>query len=255
MHPLSVFLEPTETTFKLRKVKDHLWEHELISEMMEGVNIILDRSIETYEIDKNHILINPKLRQEDAFLIIVKCLRLINQEHADPLRFHPDHAIIYNRLLYADAEVFMCKVAWEMRLQGYRQYHDRLLDVEFYDLAGFIATMGKRDFRTLRNGEMMSYGVEHWYVYSDRCTEVDRALVKKMLEINPTELSDLRLECSDLSALGQCGPTNYLSKTAHILLEDCVFTEVRDRSTANFLWLIKFERSFNETERYELREI
>ena len=41
---------------------------------------------------------------------------------------------------------------------------------------------------------------------------------------------------------------NYLSQYARAIIEDPVFTEVRDRSNANFLWFIKFERSFRETE-------
>ena len=31
-------------------------------------------------------------------------------------------------------------------------------------------------------------------------------------------------------------------------MTDPIFTDVRDRSNANFLWFIKFERSFKETE-------
>jgi hypothetical protein len=34
-----------------------------------------------------------------------------------------------------------------------------------------------------------------------------------------------------------------------MIMNDPVFTDVRDRSNANFLWFIKFERSFMETER------
>jgi hypothetical protein len=41
---------------------------------------------------------------------------------------------------------------------------------------------------------------------------------------------------------------NYLAPYAQMIIEDPVFTEVRDRSNANFLWFIKFERSFRETE-------
>jgi hypothetical protein len=41
---------------------------------------------------------------------------------------------------------------------------------------------------------------------------------------------------------------NYLAPYVQTITSDAVFTEVRDRSNANFLWFIKFERSFRETE-------
>ena len=43
---------------------------------------------------------------------------------------------------------------------------------------------------------------------------------------------------------------NYLRDYAHFIVNDGLFTEVRDRSTANFLWFIKFEHRFQETERH-----
>ena len=33
-------------------------------------------------------------------------------------------------------------------------------------------------------------------------------------------------------------------------MDDAIFNEVRDRSNANFLWFVKFERSFRETEQH-----
>ncbi|HEY8963342.1 MAG TPA: hypothetical protein VIN59_02640, partial [Alphaproteobacteria bacterium] len=41
---------------------------------------------------------------------------------------------------------------------------------------------------------------------------------------------------------------NYLTGLIEIILADPLFTEVRDRSNANFLWFIKFERSFRASE-------
>ncbi|MEE3322691.1 MAG: hypothetical protein VX196_02020, partial [Pseudomonadota bacterium] len=52
-----------------------------------------------------------------------------------------------------------------------------------------------------------------------------------------------------VSKLGEYGfGKNYLQPYANVILNDPVFTEVRDRSNANFLWFIKFERSFKEAE-------
>ena len=41
---------------------------------------------------------------------------------------------------------------------------------------------------------------------------------------------------------------NYLSVFAAMIVHDSLFTDVRDRSNANFLWFIKFERKYQETE-------
>ena len=52
-----------------------------------------------------------------------------------------------------------------------------------------------------------------------------------------------------ISALGSMPyGKNYLSDHIDIIMNDPIFTDVRDRSNANFLWFIKFERSFKETE-------
>jgi len=52
-----------------------------------------------------------------------------------------------------------------------------------------------------------------------------------------------------ISALGSVPyGKNYLAQHATTIMEDAIFTDVRDRSNANFLWFIKFERSFRETE-------
>ena len=53
-----------------------------------------------------------------------------------------------------------------------------------------------------------------------------------------------------IAALGEMPfGKNYLAKHADTVISDPIFTEVRDRSNANFLWFIKFERTFRETER------
>ena len=41
---------------------------------------------------------------------------------------------------------------------------------------------------------------------------------------------------------------NYLAASVGPIMNDPIFTDVRDRSNANFLWFIKFERSFTEAE-------
>ncbi len=52
-----------------------------------------------------------------------------------------------------------------------------------------------------------------------------------------------------IAALGEMPyGKNYLSAHVETIMGDPIFTDVRDRSNANFLWFIKFEKSFRETE-------
>jgi len=41
---------------------------------------------------------------------------------------------------------------------------------------------------------------------------------------------------------------NYLARFTDLIINDPLFTDVRDRSNANFLWFVKFERAYNEAE-------
>ena len=52
-----------------------------------------------------------------------------------------------------------------------------------------------------------------------------------------------------IAALGEMPfGKNYLAEHAATIMNDPIFSDIRDRSNANFLWFIKFERSFRETE-------
>jgi hypothetical protein len=52
-----------------------------------------------------------------------------------------------------------------------------------------------------------------------------------------------------MSRLGQMPfGSNYLGNFIAQIMNDPVFTDVRDRSNTNFLWFIKFERSFKDSE-------
>jgi hypothetical protein len=64
-----------------------------------------------------------------------------------------------------------------------------------------------------------------------------------------TEQEAASITPSFIAALGEMPfGKNYLAQHALTIMEDPIFTEVRDRSNANFLWFIKFERTFRETE-------
>lgn len=210
-----------------------------------------------YDRDASAIFVNPCLTMVDAVLLTVRELRRHHQYRAGamlhPLTFNPDHGILINRAQRADLAVAMVRAAWEIQLSGEKSVWARLENSSMGDLARAFAREAFVDFRTLNNGQASAAVFETWFL-SERCRAEDKKLIQAMLadyrgyvfgsdQVSRTVSVDL------LSALGeQPYGKNYLAAYAQMIMTDPVFAEVRDRSNANFLWFIKFERSFRETE-------
>jgi hypothetical protein len=129
----------------------------------------------------------------------------------------------------------------------------RLENSAMEDLARALAREAYLDFRTLNTGSAAAAVFEAWFL-SDRCRLEDRALIQTMLSdyqgyVFENEQASRSITGDLLVALGsQPVGKNYLTPVMNSLLSDPLFTEVRDRSNANFLWFIKFERSFRDAE-------
>ena len=212
----------------------------------------------TYERKTGLILINPNMDHADQILLAVRELRRHWQHRqgalVNPLLFHPDNAILINRMQSADLMVAMVRVAWEMQLSGTRAAWERIENSSFADLGRAFAREAFVDFRTVNNGQAGAAVLESWFL-SERCRHEDKKLIKQMLAdyrgyVFDREEGHNTLTPALISALGTMPyGKNYLAAHVQTLLTDPVFNEVRDRSNANFLWFIKFERSFRETER------
>jgi hypothetical protein len=121
------------------------------------------------------------------------------------------------------------------------------------DLARAFAHEAFLDFRTINNGVASAAVLEAWFL-SERCKNEDKQLIQQML--NDTQgyvfesAEPMKSVTADLIAALGTMPfgKNYLAMHAGTIMDDTIFTDVRDRSNANFLWFIKFERSFRETE-------
>jgi hypothetical protein len=126
------------------------------------------------------------------------------------------------------------------------------------DLARAFAREAYLDFRTINNGVAAAAVFESWFL-SERCRVEDRKLIQQMLAdyrgyVFDSESSSRKVSADLIIALGsQPFGKNYLAPYVGTITSDVLFTEVRDRSNANFLWFIKFEKSFRETEQ-ELQE-
>lgn len=224
-----------------------------------SVHIVESQQVQgaRYEKEAGKIFVHPTLGETEQCLLIVRELRRHWQHRKGvmlhPLTFHPDHAILINRAQVADLTVAMVRVGWELQLAGNRAPWEFIENSSMADLARTFAREAFVDFRSLASGKASSAAFESWFL-SERSRLQDKKLIQAMLAdhqgyvFEDTGVS--RTVSIDLiGALGQQPfGKNYLAPYTQMIIEDPVFTEVRDRSNANFLWFIKFERSFRETE-------
>ncbi len=210
-----------------------------------------------YDREAQSIFIHPSLGRDEQILLIARELRRAWQHKngalMHPLAFHPDHAILVNRAQIADAQTMMVRVAWELQLAGEKGPWTLIENSSMADMGRAFAREAYLDFRTLNNGTAAAAAFESWFL-SDRCRQEDKILIQNMLSgqsnyvFEDLQVSD-RVSTDLIMALGSMPfGKNYLSPYVHMIVSDALFTEVRDRSNANFLWFIKFENSFNEAE-------
>lgn len=210
-----------------------------------------------YDRESGRIFIHPGLGEMEQCLLAVRELRRHWQHRKGvlihPLTFHPDQAILINRAQIADLTVSMIRAAWELQLAGHREAWDYIENSPLADLGRAFAREAFVDFRSLANGKASGAAFETWFL-SERCRHQDKKLIQAMLAdhqgyVFTNEEASRSISIEMITAMGE-EPfgKNYLAQYARAIIEDPVFTEVRDRSNANFLWFIKFERSFRETE-------
>jgi hypothetical protein len=226
---------------------------------IDGITLAQATHVENafYDSVAGKIFIHPRLDRAEAALCIVRELRRVWQiahgGHLNPLRFHPDHAILVNRAQQADLAVAMVRAAWEFQLSGERAAWERLEMSSMSDLVRVFAREAFLDFRTLNNGQACAAAFESWFL-SERCRRFDKALIQNMLAdyqgtVFGSDQTSRTVSAEIIAALGTMPfGKNYLLAHARTILTDPVFTEVRDRANANFLWFIKFEKSFRDAE-------
>ncbi|GJL86267.1 MAG: hypothetical protein DHS20C02_20420 [Micavibrio sp.] len=203
------------------------------------------------------ILVNPNIDFAEMTLLCARELRRHWQHRQGalihPLTFQPDNAVLVNRAQIADLTVAMVRGAWELQLSGHKDAWDRVENSPMGDVARAFAREAFLDFRTINNGLASAAAFESWFL-SERCRQQDKTLIQQMLAdyqgyVFDTEIAGQVVAPDLICALGSMPyGKNYLSSHVDIIINDPIFTDVRDRSNANFLWFIKFERSFKETE-------
>ncbi len=224
-----------------------------------GIKIEFSDQVENadYLRESAAIKINSNLNKEEQVLLLARELRRVWQHKngilLHPLTFYPDQAILVNRAQVADLTVCMIRTAWELQLGGMREAWERIENSPMADFARIFAREAFLDFRTLNNGMAMAAAFETWFI-SERCRVQDKYLIQQMLSdyqgyIFEAEDSSRTVTAELIARLGEVPfGKNYLAPYASTIIIDPLFTDVRDRANANFLWFIKFEKSFRETE-------
>jgi hypothetical protein len=224
-----------------------------------GITLSLDNTIETsfYDTKLKTILINPNMDVQNATISTLKAMRLVwlQKQGAliNPLAFQPEQAILINRMIAADNEIISIAMMWDMKLAGFEDMWNHAMAGSNYDLCSAYAMEAMTDFRAIKSGLALRATFEKWFI-SGRCKSEDRKIIQTMMgkhtdiQINHEDTS--RTVALDvISAMGRRPHgDNYLSSIAVQIMNDGLFNDVRDRSNANFLWFITFERRMSEME-------
>ncbi len=209
------------------------------------------------------IALNPHHPKGDLLNFLARELRRAWQ-HAkgalvNPLSFEPDEAILVNRAQQADVLMMAIKMAWELRLVGENEAWDYLVGSPMADVSRMFEGKASTDFRTLNNGEAARATYDHFFE-GPRTKLHDKRIIHQMLLDETGYIKSRaarpRVSMDLFQRLGQLpNGRNYLSMgNQQRLPTDPVYATVEDRANANFLWFIKFERSFQEKELQMIEE-
>lgn len=208
------------------------------------------------------ITLNPHRPRGDMLVQLARELRRLWQHRrgalANPLQFEPDEAILVNRAQAADAFMIGVKVAWELKLSGVQDAWNHIAGSPLADIGRSFELRARNDFRTLNTGSASRIAYDKFFENS-RTKSHDKAIIHQMLlDENgymrerggkPRVSPELFLKLGEMPA-----GCNYFSARAARQPTDASYAAVDDRSNANFLWFIKFERNFQERELQMVKE-
>lgn len=208
------------------------------------------------------IALNPYRPRGDILNMLARELRRAWQHRqgalVNPLHFEPEEAVLVNRAQQADVFMVSIKVAWELKLVGEAEAWDFMTGSHLSDMTHAFEVQAQKDFRTLNNGAASRAVYDKFF--EDRCTRMhDKRIIHQMLLDDSgymkTPPKPQKVSIDLFYKLGELPHgRNYLSGRSKRQPTDMCYSTVEDRSNANFLWFIKFERSFQEKELQMLQE-
>jgi hypothetical protein len=209
----------------------------------------------------NMIVLSPNRPMGEILNILSRKMRRAWQYHQglliSPLYFEPDAAVLINRAQTADTLMISIRIAWEMKMSGNSIAWDYLIGSPLGDV-GRVYELKARDFRTLNNGEAVRSAYDQWLL-GNRTKLIDKAIIQDMLLDDTGYMKDVKRDRKvTLDLIAQYGDmpytANYMNVKGYKSPMDRDYGSVEDRSNANFLWFIKFERSFLEREKKMIEE-
>lgn len=211
---------------------------------------------------KRIIALNPNRPFGDLINLLVRELRRAWQHShgalINPLNFEPDEAILVNRAQQADALMISIKVAWELKLVGEQAAWNYISGSPLADVGRTFEVKAQTDFRTLNNGEAARAAYDKFFEDSRTKAHDKRIIHQMLLDETGYIRASQKPEKVSMDLFKRLGEMphgrNYLSMKARRAPVDTCYATVEDRSNANFLWFIKFERSFQEKEARMIEE-
>lgn len=254
----------------LEKVEMLLERSRLADALLQGhankkTQIVFDQQVfgTVFHKHQNIVALNPQMTMGEAVFTIVRELRRAwlssDGDILYPLAYEPDDAILLNRILEADASVIASWVAWDLKLQGFEFVWEYALSTNEALVVETFGQSAKENFRNFNNGTAAKEAFNAWFVsgMSRRC---DHKLIQEMLAddkgyVFKGEEPSIAITSSLIDFIGELPiDRNYLHGMEEKPLPGSDYALVTDRSNANFLWFVKFERNFQETEKTMMAE-
>jgi hypothetical protein len=238
----------------------------LCGESAKGLKIYYDPQMPLSQFyprgEESIVTINPYRPKGDLLNMLVRELRRAWQHRqgalVNPMSFEPDEAVLVNRAQQADVLMISIKVAWELKLVGEADAWNFMAGSSMVDVTRAFETHAQKDFRTLNNGEASRAAYDKFF--EDSRTKIhDKRIIHQMLLDDQGYMKSQqkrpRVGMELFQKLGELPHgRNYLSISSKKPPTDMCYSTIEDRSNANFLWFIKFERSFQEKELQMLQE-
>lgn len=208
------------------------------------------------------IVLNPHRPKGDLLGMLGRELRRAWHHYqgalVNPMSFEPDEAVLVNRAQQADAFMVSVKIAWELKLAGEPEAWDFMIGSPMAAVIRTFELRAQEDFRSLNNGEASRAAYDKFFEGS--CTKAhDKRIIHQMLLDDAGYMraapKEQRANMELFRRMGELPlGSNYLAMRSKHLPTDVCYSTIEDRSNANFLWFIKFERSFQEKEMQMLQE-
>jgi len=219
--------------------------------------------ISQYYPEHNVIVLNPDRPLPELACMLIKKMRRAwqaEQGHLfNPLKFNPDDAILVNRAQQADALMIAIRVAWELKLIGEKDMWNFMIGAPFADVTRTYEIHAQNDFRSLNDGRAGRAAYDKWFE-GQRTRIHDKRVIHQMLLEDTRYMEQRSDNLVDLTDQMLCqiadlpDGRNYMSLKGHRNPMHTDYTDVEDRSNANFLWFVKFERNFQQKEQDMLEE-